>query len=423
MEQASEKRIIVAGAGAAGMMAAITAARQGCSVVLLEPNEKVGRKLYITGKGRCNVTNSCGRDELLASIPRNGKFLYSAFSRFAPKDTMDFFESLGVPLKVERGNRVFPRSDKSADIIDALFFELRRQGVELRQDRAAELVVEDGRVIGVKTGRGGTISGDAVILATGGASYPRTGSTGDGYRMAQAVGHTIVPIRGSLVPLESEDGCCGQMQGLSLRNVELKIKNRKGKVVFREQGELLFTHFGLSGPLVLSASAHMNVERDSYTAHIDLKPALDEQKLDARLLRDFEARSNQNFSTALGGLIPQSMIPVMVERTAIPAGEKVRDLRREQRRRLLEELKDFKVAISGTRPVEEAIITAGGVKVGEVDPKTMASKKVDGLYLAGELLDVDAYTGGFNLQIAWSTGYVAGLSAAGAQDTEEERMF
>lgn len=415
MDRGTQKKIIVVGGGAAGMMAAVAAARQGADVILVEPNEKVGRKLYITGKGRCNVTNFCGREEFLTSVPRNGKFLYSAVSRFGPQDTWSFFEQLGVPLKVERGNRVFPQSDKAADIIDALFFEMRRQGVELWRDRVTGLVEQDGRVTGVKCEKSGTLSGDAVILATGGASYPRTGSTGDGYRLAESVGHTIVPVRGSLVPLESNDPCCKTMQGLSLRNVELKMKNQKGKVVYREMGELLFTHFGLSGPLVLSASAHMNFDRDSYSAHIDLKPALDEQKLDARLLRDFETRSNQNFSTALGGLIPQSMIPVMVERTEIPGGEKVRDLRREQRRRLLEELKDFKIPVSGTRPVEEAIITAGGVKVGEIDPKTMASKKAEGLFIAGELLDVDAYTGGFNLQIAWSTGYVAGLSAGAAE--------
>lgn len=418
MEQGTAKRIIVVGGGAAGMMAAVTAARKGGSVVLLEPNEKVGRKLYITGKGRCNVTNACDREAFLASVPRNGKFLYSAVSRFSSKDTWDFFEGLGVPLKVERGNRVFPQSDKSADIIDALFFEMRRQGVSVVRDRVVSLAAQDGRVSGVKCEKSGLISGDAVILATGGASYPRTGSTGDGYKLAEAVGHTIVPVRGSLVPLESDDPHCKKMQGLSLRNVELKVKNRKGKVIYRELGELLFTHFGLSGPLVLSASAHMDFDWDSYTAHIDLKPALDEQKLDARLVRDFETRSNQNFSTALGGLIPQSMIPVMVERTGIPGEEKVRDVRREQRRRLLEELKDFKVSIRGARPVEEAIITSGGVKVGEVDPKTMASKKVQGLYFAGELLDVDAYTGGFNLQIAWSTGFVAGESAVAEQDAE-----
>lgn len=421
MEHTADHQIIVAGAGAAGMMAAITAARAGASVLLVEPNEKVGRKLYITGKGRCNVTNSCNREEFLASVPCNGKFLYSVISRFGPAETMAFFEKLGVPLKTERGNRVFPRSDRSADIIDALFFEMRRLGVTLLHDRVAELAVENGCIIGVCTGQNGLLRGDAVILATGGASYPRTGSTGDGYRLARQAGHTITPIRGSLVPLESDDPACGRLQGLSLRNVELRVRDQKGKTAYREQGELLFTHFGLSGPLVLSASAHLDFGKNSYTAHIDLKPALDEQKLEARLLRDLEERANQNFSTLLGGLVPQSMIPVMVERTGIPADQKAHDIRREQRRRLLEMLKDFAIELKGVRPVEEAIVTSGGVKVSEVDPKTMESKKLPGLYIAGELLDVDAYTGGFNLQIAWSTGYAAGTSAAvGVQGKEVE---
>ena len=412
-------QIVVAGAGAAGMMAAVTAARQGAKVVLIEPNEKVGRKLYITGKGRCNVTNDCRVDRLLASVPRNGKFLYSAFSRFSPQDTIAFFEKLGVPLKVERGNRVFPQSDRAADVIDALWKELRRCRVELRQDRVTEVAVSGGRVSGVKLEKAGLVNCEAVLLATGGASYPRTGSTGDGYRIAEALGHTITPIRGSLVPLESEDRACSQLQGLSLRNVVLRMKNQRGKTVYQEQGELLFTHFGLSGPLVLSASAHMDFARDRYAAHIDLKPALDEEKLDARLLRDFGERANQDVSNALGALVPRSMIPVMAERTGIDGQTKVRDIRREQRRRLLDALKDFSVDISGPRPVEEAIVTAGGVKVSQVDPKTMQSKLVQGLYFAGELLDVDGYTGGFNLQIAWSTGYAAGLAAVGGKEANE----
>lgn len=406
-------KIVVAGGGASGMMAAITAARAGADVVLLEPNEKVGRKLYITGKGRCNVTNNCTHQELMASIPRNGKFLYGAFSRFGPADAMAFFEELGVRLKTERGNRVFPVSDKAADIVDALFFELRRQGVEVRRDRVTGLRVRDGRLAGVEAESGGALDGcAALILATGGASYPRTGSTGDGYALARSAGHTIVPIRGSLVPLESPAPCCAALQGLSLRNVELRIKDGKGKTVFREQGELLFTHFGLSGPLVLSASAHMDFTKQEYTAHIDLKPALDGQKLDGRLLRDFEERANQDYANALGGLAPRSMVPVLVERTGIPAETKVHDIRREQRRRLLEVLKDFTIALSGPRPVEEAVVTSGGVAVGEVDPRTMESKRAKGLFIAGELLDVDGYTGGFNLQIAWSTGHAAGLAAA-----------
>lgn len=395
------------------MMAAITAARAGADVLLLEPNEKVGRKLYITGKGRCNVTNNCSLPELMAAIPRNGKFLYSAFHRFGSSDTMAFFEALGVPLKTERGNRVFPVSDQAADIVDALFFELRRQKVEVRRDRVTALSVQENALCGIETENGGEIKGcNVFVLATGGASYPRTGSTGDGYALARSAGHTIVPIRGSLVPMESEDPCCARLQGLSLRNVELCVKNNKGKTVFKEQGELLFTHFGLSGPLILSASAHMDFSKYGYTAHIDLKPALDEQKLDARLLRDFEKRANQDYANALGGLVPRSMAPVLVERTGIPADTKVHDIRKEQRRRLLETLKDFTVSLSGMRPVEEAVITSGGVAVGEIVPQTMESKKARGLFIAGELLDVDGYTGGFNLQIAWSTGYAAGLAAA-----------
>ena len=407
------EQIVVAGGGAAGMMAAITAARTGGSVLLLEPNEKVGRKLYITGKGRCNVTNQCDLAGLMASIPRNGKFLYSALSRFGPADTMAFFERLGVPLKTERGNRVFPRSDKAADIVDALFFELRRQGVTLRRDRVTGLTAEEGRLVNVITENSGTLKNcRALILATGGASYPRTGSTGDGYRLAELAGHTVKPIRGSLVPLESDDPCCPRLQGLSLRNVGLRMRDQKGRTVFQEQGELLFTHFGLSGPLVLSASAHMDFDRSRYTAHIDLKPALDEQKLDARLLRDFGERANQDYGNVLCGLVPRSMAPVLAERTGIPSDIKVHDIRKGQRRALLEALKDFAIPVTGARPVEEAVVTAGGVAVGEVDPKTMESKKAAGLYFAGELRDVDGYTGGFNLQIAWSTGYAAGLAAA-----------
>lgn len=412
MEQAGNDQIIVVGAGAAGMMAAVTAARAGGRVLLIEPNEKVGRKLYITGKGRCNVTNDCTREAFLSNVPRNGKFLYSAISRFSPQDTMGFFESLGVALKTERGNRVFPVSDRAADIIDALFFELRRRGVQLYRGRVAQLAVENGEITGVRLQTGELLPARAVILATGGASYPATGSSGDGYLLAREAGHCITPIRGSLVPLESPDPCCAQMQGLSLRNIVLGIRDQKRKIVFREQGELLFTHFGLSGPLTLSASAHLDFGRSSYTAHIDLKPALDEQKLDARLLRDFEDHANRNFSSVLSGLVPQSMVPVVAERCGIPAAQKVHDIRKEQRRSLLETLKDFSLALTGSRPVEEAIVTSGGVKISEIDPGTMESRLVRGLYVAGELLDVDAYTGGFNLQIAWSTGYAAGKAAA-----------
>ena len=405
---------VVIGGGAAGMMAAITAASGGAAVALLERNQKVGRKLYITGKGRCNVTNNCSAEEVLRSTPCNGKFLYSSMDRFPPSETMAFFESLGVRLKTERGNRVFPASDKAADIIDALLRELRRKKVELIETRATGILTRDGAVCGVSTEQG-EIACNAVILATGGVSYPLTGSTGDGYDMARALGHTIVEPKGSLVPLCSDDPCCQQMQGLSLKNTGLKVKNEKGKVVYQDQGEMLFTHFGMSGPMILSASAHLRrFGKEKYTAYLDLKPALDEEKLDARLLREFEEQSNRDFGNALGALLPRAMVPVMIERSGIPAESKVHSITRQQRRRLLELLKCFPIELTGTRPVEEAIVTSGGVKVGEIDPKTMQSKLVPGLFFAGELIDVDAYTGGFNLQIAWATGHAAGQAAAQA---------
>ncbi|MBC5731037.1 NAD(P)/FAD-dependent oxidoreductase [Pseudoflavonifractor sp. DSM 107456] len=405
--------MIVIGGGAAGMMAALAAADRGCSVLLLERNAKVGRKLYITGKGRCNVANDCSVPEVLQHVPRNPKFLMSAVTRFPPEAVKAFFEGLGVPLKTERGNRIFPQSDRAADIIDALFQALRRKRVSLVEDRAVRLLTdEEGRISGVK-GEHGSYSARAVILATGGASYPLTGSSGDGYEMAAAVGHTIVPPKPSLVPLVAEGEDCRRMQGLSLRNVAVKVKNQKKKVIYAEQGELLFTHFGLSGPLILSASAHMrDFEKDHYQVIIDLKPALDEEKLEQRLLRDFAERANQDFHNVLEGLLPRLMVPVMVERSGIPGDTKAHSITKAQRRRLLEELKGFRIDIAGPRPLAEAIITSGGVKVSEVDPHTMASKRLPGLYLAGELLDVDAYTGGFNLQIAWSTGRAAGEGAA-----------
>lgn len=404
--------VVVIGGGAAGMMAAITAARQGAQVTLLEPNERLGKKLNITGKGRCNVTNDCDQETLMANIPGNGRFLYSALNRFTPQDTMAFFEALGVPLKVERGNRVFPVSDRSFDISGALERELRRLKVRILRERAAEVTVENGRVTGVRSDRQHHPA-DTVVLATGGVSYPGTGSTGDGYAMAAELGHTIVAPRGSLVPLESGDADCAAMQGLSLRNVEATVLNGKNKPVFREFGEMLFTHFGVSGPLVLSASAHLRRwDKEQYRLSIDLKPALDEQKLDSRILRDIGENPNRDMANILAGLVHRSMVPVLLRRLALPEGEKVNSLTKEQRRALVQELKHFTVTLTGPRPVAEAIVTAGGVKVGEVVPGTMASKLVEGLYFAGEVLDVDAYTGGFNLQIAWATGYLAGLSAA-----------
>ena len=404
--------VIVIGGGAAGMLAARTAALAGAKVTLLERNPKMGRKLYITGKGRCNVTNCCTVEEVLANIPGNSRFVTGAMHRLPPNAVMELFEGLGVPLKTERGNRVFPQSDRAADIIDALVNELRRCRVTVVQDRAVRICTADGCVSAVE-GEKGTYPCRAVVLATGGVSYPLTGSTGDGYTMAEAVGHTIIPPRGSLVPLEVQEEFCTRMQGLSLKNVLLKVKNSKKKVVYQEQGEMLFTHFGISGPLVLSASACMrDFEKEQYTAAIDLKPALDEQKLDARLVRELSERSNQDFQNILGGLVPRLMVPVMVELTGIPGHTKGHEITRGQRRRLLETLKTLTLHITGPRPVSDAIVTAGGIKVGEIDPKTMASKKLPGLFLAGEVMDVDAYTGGFNLQIAWATGTVAGDSAA-----------
>ena len=406
------KKVVVIGGGAAGMMAAISAAENGAAVTLLEPNERLGKKLNITGKGRCNVTNDTDIEGLMAHIPRNGKFLYSALSRFGARDTMSFFEELGVPLKVERGNRVFPVSDCAFDISGALKRRLQKLHVNLVRERALSVEAEDGCVRAVK-GEKNSYAADAAILATGGVSYPGTGSTGDGYRMAAAWGHTIIEPRGSLVPLVSPDACCAQMQGLALKNVELTVFNRKNKAVFREFGEMLFTHFGVSGPLVLSASAHLrNWEKDSYRLSIDLKPALDEQKLEARILRDVAENPNRGLDKIIGGLVHRSMVSVVLDKLDLSAGQKANALTKEQRRRLIDLLKHFPVAVSGTRPVEEAIVTTGGVKVGEVQPATMESKLLHGLYFAGEVLNVDAYTGGFNLQIAWATGRQAGRSAA-----------
>lgn len=407
----TDSPVVVIGGGAAGMMAALSARRAGARVILVEPNEKLGRKLYITGKGRCNLTNNTTPEGVLRHVPRNGRFLYSAVTRFPPAAVMEYFETLGVPLKTERGGRVFPCSDRAADVIDALFFALKKAGVTLLRDRATALEIQEGRVTGVVL-EVQTLAAGAVILATGGLSYPATGSTGDGYRLAQEAGHTIVEPRPSLVPLEEAGDTCARMQGLSLKNVTLTLKNQKKKAVFQEQGEMLFTHFGLSGPLVLSASAHANWAKDTYTAVIDLKPALDEERLEARILRDVAQAPNKAFHNFLEGLLPRLLIPVAGERAQISADLPVNAMTRAQRRRLMEVMKHFAIPIAGPRPIKEAIITAGGVKTGEVDPGSMMSKKTAGLFLAGELLDVDAYTGGFNLQIAWCTGRAAGEGAA-----------
>ncbi|MBQ9493042.1 MAG: NAD(P)/FAD-dependent oxidoreductase [Oscillibacter sp.] len=393
------------------MMAALTAAEHGARVTLLEPNERLGKKLNITGKGRCNLTNDADRDTLLAAIPRNGRFLYSAFAGFGPRDTMAFFESLGVPLKVERGRRVFPVSDRAFDVSAALERRLKALRVTLTRDRAVSVDTASGAVTGV-TGERGRYAADAVILATGGVSYPATGSTGEGHRIAEALGHTVTPLRASLVPLRERGGRCARMQGLTLRNVGLTVRENE-KTVYSGFGELLFTHFGVSGPLVLSASAHMRrFESCRYRLELDLKPALDPDELDRRLLSDLRKYANSDFSNTLNDLLPRKLIPVIVDDSGIPPDRKAHDLTQSQRRELLRLLKAFPIDIAGTRPITEAVVTSGGVDVTEVRPKTMESRRVRGLYFAGELLDVDAYTGGYNLQIAWSTGYAAGRAAA-----------
>lgn len=417
------KEIVVVGGGAAGMMAAISAAEKGGHVTLLEPNERLGKKLNITGKGRCNVTNNADRETLLANVPKNGKFLYSVFSRFDGRDAMAFFEKLGVPLKTERGNRVFPVSDRSFDISAALERRLKALKVAWVRDRAVSLDIRDGTVTGVRGEKRSCYPADAVILATGGVSYPATGSTGEGHRMAALAGHTVTPLTGSLVALRATltGGLrCECLQGLSLRNIGLTVFENNKKL-YTDFGELLFTHFGVSGPLVLSASAHMrHFDKKSYRLEIDLKPALDEQTLDKRLLSDFEKHSNHDFRNALDELLPQKLIPVTVELCGIPPHQKVHDITREQRLALLRLLKHWTVEVSAPMPVEGAIVTSGGVKVGEINPTTMESKIVKGLYFAGELMDVDAYTGGFNLQIAWATGRAAGYAAV-ENETEWER--
>ena len=410
--------IIVIGGGAAGLMAAGTAAEQGANVTLFETNEKVGRKLFITGKGRCNVCNDCDAQEVLRNVPVNPRFLYSALGAFSPADVKAFFEEKGVALKTERGNRVFPVSDRASDIIDALFLWVRRTGVSIVHASVSDLIMQDGRVTGVRAGRK-SWPADRVIVATGGASYPQTGSTGDGYRFAREAGHSVVPANPSLVPLVESGETCRSLMGLSLRNVQLTVFENEKKI-YTDFGEMLFTHFGLSGPLVLSASAHMrHFGSKKYRVEIDLKPALDEKTLDDRLLRDFEKYANRDFSHALDDLLPRSMIPVVIKRSGIPGDEKVHSVTKQQRHALLNILKHFTIDIACKAPVEDAIVTSGGVKVREVDPATMESKLVRGLYFAGEVLDVDAYTGGFNLQIAWATGRAAGLAAAQTQEESE----
>lgn len=401
--------LVVIGGGAAGMMCAATAAQRGVKVILLEPNRQLGRKVRITGKGRCNLTNNCDIKEFMRNIPGDGRFLFSALNRLSPTDTMAFFEARGLAVKTERGNRVFPVSDNANDVAGTMARFCEQTGVRVVHTKARRIITQDGAVSGVETEEG-IIKCRAAAVCTGGLSYPLTGSNGDGYRFAEELGHTVTPRRPSLVPLESDDDYCAEMQGFSLKNVTLSAYE-DDKLIYKELGEMLFTHFGVSGPLVLSASSHMrNIGTKKYRLEIDLKPALDEKKLDARLLRDFDKYSNKEFKNALTDLAGHTMIPVLVRLSGIPEDTKVNSITREQRQNLLKLLKAFPVSVSGTRPVDEAIVTAGGVNTKEINPRTMESKLVSGLFFAGEVLDLDGYTGGFNLQIAWSTGFVAGKS-------------
>ncbi len=404
---------VVIGGGAAGTLCAALAAGRGLDVVLLEPNRMLGRKLRITGKGRCNVTNDCDAREFISAIPGDGRFLQSAIHKFGTSDTKALFEGLGVALKTERGNRVFPESDRADDIADALTKLARENGVRVLRERATRILTDEAGAVRAVSAGGGEIECEAAVICTGGLSYPGTGSTGDGYRMARELGHTIRPCRPSLVPLESPDAWCREMQGFSLRNVELSAYEDE-KLIYKALGEMLFTHFGVSGPLVLSASAHMRRFGECrYRLSIDLKPGLDEKKLDVRLLRDFEKYSNREFRNSLGDLAGRAMIPVLVELSGIPGDTRTNSVTRQQRAALAQLLKHFPVSLSGPRPIAEAIVTSGGVATTEVNPRTMESKLVPGLYFAGEVLDLDAYTGGYNLQIAWSTAFVAANSLTG----------
>ena len=407
--------IVVIGGGAAGMMAAGRAAQLGNRVRLLEKNDKLGKKIRITGKGRCNLTHEGEVEDFIQNTPGQGHFLYSALYGLDSAATRDFFKSLGVPTKVERGQRVFPESDRAADVAEALARYMKKHGVQVRLNTPVkEVLTENGRVVGVRLKkRDEVIPAEAVIVATGGLSYPATGSTGDGYAFARAAGHRVTKLYPSLVPLLSSDPDCPELMGLSLRNVGVTLKNAAGKTLYKDFGEMLFTHFGVSGPVILSASRHA-MQAGPCTLTIDLKPALDEKTLDSRLLRDFAKYANKDFGNALGDLLPQRLIAPVVRRSGIPAEKKVNAVTKEERRRLLEVFKHFTLPITGPAGFDMAVITAGGVDVDEIDPATMESRLVRGLYFAGEVLDVDAYTGGYNLQIAFSTGYAAG-TAAGEQ--------
>lgn len=405
------KSCIVIGAGAAGLIASGTAAQRGVEVTVVERNDRPARKVMITGKGRCNVTNNCTMiNELVENVPTNGRFLHSAFSSFMPYDIMELLENEGVELKIERGERVFPVSDKAVDVVDALVRFSEKNGARRIKGRVTDIIVENGEAKGVILEDGEAIYADSVVIATGGVSYPLTGSTGDGYELAKKCGHTIIDPKPSLVPLVCHENFCMDLQGLSLRNIAISVMDtEKYKEIYSDFGEMIFTHFGVSGPVVLSASTHMkDMKERKYEIHIDLKPGLTYEQLDARVQRDFLECSNKNFINALDKLLPKKLVPIIVRLTGIKPSTKVNQVTKEMRGRLVNQLKDLKVTVLGFRPIEEAIITSGGVNVKEIDPKTMESKICKGLYFAGEVIDVDAYTGGFNLQIAYSTGNLAG---------------
>lgn len=417
-------RIVVVGAGPAGLIAAAEAAKRGNQVTLLEKNHKVGRKIYISGKGRCNLTNACDLPTLIKNIPGNGNFLYSAFTQFDANDVMAYFEQLGVRTKIERGNRVFPESDKAGDVVDALYQNVLRNGVQLQlQACVTDIQVTEDRktVIYEQDHRKKQLHCDAIILATGGVSYPLTGSTGDGLGFAAAMGHTVVSLFPSLIPFVVSEPWIGQLQGLSLKNVSVKLLRHQKTKLFEDMGEMLFTHYGVSGPLILSASSHIrDFDYTGLQLIIDLKPALSLEQLDQRIQKDFGKYIRKSFQNALDDLLPKSLIPIMVLRSGIEGDRPVNQITKEERRRLAELLKSFSVTPVEPRPIAEAIVTAGGISIKEIHPKTMESKLVPGVFFAGEMIDVDAYTGGFNLTIAFSTGYAAGC-AAGMDESRENR--
>ncbi len=405
------KKLIVIGGGPAGMMAAATAGSRGFDVTLIEKNQKLGRKLYITGKGRCNITNNADMEEFIANVPTNAKFLYSAFYTFTNQHLLGLLNQLGLKTKVERGNRVFPVSDKSSDVIKALEKHLVNNHVHRVTGEVEKLITKNDQISAVLLKDGSIIPSDSVIVATGGVSYPTTGSTGDGYRFGRELGHTIVSPKPSLVPLESIEEWPAQAQGLSLRNISVSVVDKRNRKVFEDFGEMIFTHYGVSGPVILSASCYLKkMESGKYRIHIDLKPALTEEQLDARIQRDFVKYARKNFSNSLDDLLPQKLIPIIIQLSEIQGDKAVNQITREERHALVTVLKGLELTIKGFRPINEAIITSGGVSTKEIDPGTMESKLVRGLFFAGEVIDVDAYTGGFNLQIAFSTGYLAGIS-------------